>query len=76
MKRKSLPNNAIKILADLARARRPLSVKRIAERNKIAWKTANTNIKKLERRGAVKCERSTRRTYCKVTRQVKRDLGI
>ena len=74
-KRKTLPRNAKIILADLYRARRPLSIKRIAERNRIAWKTANENIKRLERREAVKCSRTRRKTSCSVTSKIRKRLG-
>lgn len=76
MNQKPLTRNSKIIVADLFRARRPLAVRRIAERNNIAWKTANDNIKRLEGRGIVKCKRSTRRTYCELTPQAKRDLGV
>lgn len=76
MKREPLTRNSKIIVADLIRARRPLAIRRIAERNSIAWKTAKDNIKRLERRGIVKCRRSIRRTYCELTRQAKKDLGI
>ncbi len=55
-KSKSLTRNSKIILADLFMAKRPLSVRKIAERNKIAWKTASDNLKKLERRGLVTCK--------------------
>jgi len=72
-KTKQLTRSSKIILTDLFRARRPLSVKKIAERNEMSWKTANDNIKRLENKGLVKCKRSERRTYCQITRPV-RDL--
>ncbi|MEK6927098.1 MAG: hypothetical protein AABX11_01565 [Nanoarchaeota archaeon] len=63
---KRLPNNALRILADLTKARRPMSIKQIADRNNVYWKTANENIKKLETRKLILCSHGTRRNYCKI----------
>ena len=73
--KEKLTNNAIKILADLFRARRPLSIKKIASRNDIHWKTASDNIKRLESRKLVKCERTRMKTSCQVTKRTRRALG-
>lgn len=75
MSKKNLTNNAIRILADLCRAKRPLPVKRIAERTNVSWKTANDNIKILEKRKLVKCKKSKRRNYCEPTKEVKNICG-
>lgn len=69
-KTKKLPKNARLILVDLCRARRPLPVKQIAERNDIHWKTANENIKRLEKSRLVKCTRSKNRTMCEPSKAV------
>ena len=69
-----LTRNSKLIIADLFRAKRPLSIKKIAERNGIAWKTANENIKRLERRFIVKCDRTRRKTSCKLTKRAIEDL--
>lgn len=74
-KKRHLTRNSKLILADLFRARRPLSIKRIAERNRMAWKTANENIRRLEGRGVVKCKRSVRKTSCSITPKVRKRLG-
>jgi len=74
-RRKPLTRNSKIILADLFRAKRPLSIKRIAERNGLAWKTANDNIKRLETRKAVKCKRSIRKTSCQITKEARRELS-
>ena len=52
--------------------KRPLSIKRIAERNNVTWKTANANISRLEKKGFVKCSHGLRRNYCKVTSKVRK----
>jgi Mn-dependent DtxR family transcriptional regulator len=67
---KPLRKSGIKVLANLCKAKRPLSVKRISERTDLSWKTVNDNIKLLEKRKLIKCERSARRTYCKVRPEV------
>ena len=74
MTKKPLTRNSKLILADIFRAKRPLSIKQIADRNKIAWKTANENIKKLEGRGAIKCKRTIRKTSCNLTKELKKEL--
>lgn len=73
-KKLPLTRNSKIILADLLRARRPLSIKKIAERNNIAWKTANENIRKLEKRGAIKCNRTIRKTSCDLTKNLRKEL--
>lgn len=73
--RKPLTRNSKIILADLFRARRPLSIKKIAERNDIQWKTANKNISLLEKRRLVSCSRTTRRTYCQVNKNIRKMFG-
>ncbi len=76
-KRKPLPRNAKIILADLARARRPLSVRKIAERNKIAWKTASDNIGRLERRGLAICKVGASKKgkrSCSITTKARKEL--
>jgi len=71
-----MSRNSLYILADLFRAKRPLSVKRVAERNNISWKTADNNVKKLEKRGLVKCKRSKRRTYCEIAKEVRKVIKL
>jgi DNA-binding MarR family transcriptional regulator len=68
-----LPRNAKLILSDLCRARRPLPVRQIATRNNVTWKTANANIKKLENKNLVQCNRDSKnRTFCEPTNKVKK----
>ena len=74
VKRIPLTRNSKIILADLFKAKRPLSIKKIAERNSIAWKTANENIIRLEKRGAIKCRRTIRKTSCDLTEQLRKEL--
>ncbi len=69
-----LKRNSILILANMIKAKRPLPVRKIAERNNISWKTANDNIKILEKRGLVKCEKSKRRNYCQVSKRLLEEL--
>lgn len=72
MIKNKLSRNAKIILSDLCRARRPLPVRQIATRNNITWKTANSNIKKLESGKFVKCNRDSKnRTFCEPTRKVR-----
>ena len=81
-KREPLTRNSKIILADLAKAKRPLSIKQISERNKIAWKTASDNSKILEKRNLIRCisnkgkggKRGKR--SCELTPTTKRQLGI
>ncbi len=68
---KPLTRNSKLILADMIRARRPLSVRSIANRNNVAWKTASNNIKALKTRGLVNCKVSKRRTYCEPTKNIR-----
>ncbi len=56
LKRKPLTRNSKIILADLFKAKRPLSIQQISKRNKIAWKTASDNAKKLEVRKLIDCK--------------------
>lgn len=72
MQKKPLTKNSKLILADLFRAKRPLSISRIAERNRVTWKTADNSIKRLESKGFVNCKRSVRRTYCTVSREARK----
>ena len=67
---KELPRRGIKILANLCKAKRPLSIKSISERTEMSWKTVDDHIKTLEKRKLIKCERSKRRTYCTVNKEV------
>ncbi len=69
--KRKLPRNAKLILVDLCRARRPLSVRRISERNDVHWKTANDNIQRLEKQGLVSCERGKNRTMCQPSKKIK-----
>ena len=71
---KPLTRNSKLILADMIRARRPLSVRSIASRNNVAWKTASNNIKALKTRGLVSCKVSKRRTYCMPSNNVKKSF--
>lgn len=71
-----MPRNTLIVLADLVKAKRPLPVRRIAERTSLSWKTTNQHIKTLEKRGLVKCTNGKRRNYCQVTQRVKDNLGI
>lgn len=71
---KPLTKSGLKIIANLHRAKRPLSIKRISERTNLSWKTCNDNIKKLEQRKILSCERTKRRTYCKITKEAKMEL--
>lgn len=74
MVKKQLTRNSKIILADIFRAKRPLSIKQIASRNNIAWKTANENIRRLEKRGAIKCRRTIRKTSCDLTKELRKEL--
>lgn len=67
-----LTRNSKIILADLVRAKRPLSIRQIAQRNNVAWKTAKDNVDKLKRRGAVNCKITKRKTYCEVNPQLRK----
>lgn len=72
MRRKSkLSRNSKLILSDLCRARRSLPVRQIALRNDIHWKTADINIKKLQKLGLVTCNKTKRRNFCEPSRAVK-----
>jgi len=73
--KKCISRNRLLILADLYKANRPLSIKQISQRNKVTWKTANSSIKKLEEKRLVSCDRSKRRTYCKVSNEALKSLG-
>lgn len=71
-----LSNGAIHILADLWKAKRPLSVSQIAERNNIVWKTANEHVKSLKKRGLIKTKKSVRRTYCEIKKEFMQSIKI
>ena len=71
-----LSNGAIHILADLWKAKRPLSVSQIAERNGVAWKTANDHIESLKERGLIKTNKSVRRTYCEIKKEFIQSIKI
>ena len=71
-----LSNGAIHVLADLWKAKRPLSVSQIAERNNIVWKTANDHVESLKKRGLIKTKKSVRRTYCEIKKEFMRDIKI
>ncbi len=75
---KPLTKNSKRILADLFRARRPLSVKKIAERNEVAWQTAKDNIERLEKKGLVKCKfnpkKKSKHRKCEITPKARSEL--
>lgn len=71
----NLPRGSIYILADLWKAKRPLSISQIAERNGIAWKTANEHINTLKERGFIKITKTVRRTYCQIKKEFMDSIG-
>ena len=81
-RREPLTRNSKIILADLARARRPLSIKQISERNRIAWRTASDNTIKLEKRKLIKCKwirgdtGKRGKRSCELTPTTKKALGL
>ncbi len=50
------------IISSLYRAKRPLSVKRLAERVGVSWPTVNEHVKKLVDIGPLKIEKTIRKT--------------
>jgi DNA-binding transcriptional regulator GbsR (MarR family) len=70
MKQELLSKTSIDILADIVKAKRPLSVSKIAERTGFSWKTTNEHIKKLKTRRLIECNKTKRRNYCKATQQI------
>ena len=50
------------LFGSLFRAKRPLSVKKLATRTDMSWQTANKHIKKLEGFNVVKTKKSIRKT--------------
>ncbi len=48
------------IFSTLYRARRPLPIKKIAERIEVSWPTANTYVKRLQKINAVIVKKSVR----------------
>ncbi len=50
------------LFGSLFRARRPLSIKRLATRTDMSWQTANKHIKKLEKFKVLNTKKSIRKT--------------
>ena len=56
-----------KIFASILKARRPLPVKKIANRVNVSWPTANRHVEKLKKLGVLKTKKSIRRTNVEVS---------
>lgn len=74
MKKSRLTKIDKDIFASLAKAKRPLPVKRIAKRVDISWPTAKQHVKKLEKMGVVKTNKTIRRTNVSITDDLKREI--
>ena len=62
------------LVADLYKAKRPLTVTQIAKRNGLAWKTANGYVKFLEKAEWIVCTRTKRRTYCELQSDIRKSM--
>ncbi len=51
-----------RLFGSLYRAKRPLSIKKLANRTDMSWQTANIHVKKLEKLGVVGTKKSIRQT--------------
>jgi len=82
MPKRPLTNSAKKIIADLARAKRPLSINQLASRNSLAWKTVSENAQILEKRKIIKCNFTQGKSgkkgkrACELTSPIKKTLGV
>lgn len=55
-----------KIFADLFKARRPLSVGKIATRTDLSWKTVKDHVEKLEKLKVLNIEKTIRKNRVKI----------
>lgn len=62
------------IFSSLFRAKRPLPVRKIAQRTNIAWPTAKQHVMKLHKLGILDIVKSARRTNVKITREMLEEL--
>ena len=57
-----IDNFDARLFGSLAKARRPLSIKRLANRTDMSWQTANKHLKKLKEFKVVKFDKTIRKT--------------
>lgn len=54
------------IFANLAKARRPLSIMQIVQRTGLSWITVKNHIEKMHKYGTLDIKKTTRRTYISI----------
>lgn len=62
IKKSRIDNFDSKLFGSAFKARRPLSIKRLATRTDMSWQTANKHIKKLEKLNVFTTKKSIRKT--------------
>ena len=63
-----------RLFADLHKAKRPLSIQRLAKRTDTSWKTVRDHVKDLEKMGVLRTKKTIRKTNVFIDENILKDL--